>query len=84
MLHDVASHVNRSDRPRFYQTVARALKPGGRLVIFGPHGSARSMLDELRDYGFIPVDDDELATLSHDALDRRLDTGIVFQHLLSE
>ncbi len=80
MLHDVASHVNRSSRPRFYQTVARALKPGGRLVIFGPHGSARLMLDELREYGFIPIDDDELAALSSDALDRRLDAGIVFQY----
>ena len=80
MLHDVASHVGRSVRPAFYQTVARALKPSGRLVIFGPHGSARSMLDELREYGFIPIDDDELATLSEDALDRRLDAGIVFRY----
>lgn len=80
MLHDVASHVNRSARPAFYRSVARTLKPSGRLVIFGPHGSARSMLDELREYGFIPIDDDELAALSEDALDRRLDAGIVFRY----
>ena len=78
MLHDVASHVNRSARPQFYQTVARALKRSGRLVIFGPHGRARSMLDELREYGFIPID--ELAALSDDALDLRLKAGIVFEY----
>lgn len=46
--------------------------------------SARSMLDELRGYGFIPTDDDKLATLPHDALDRRLDMGIVFRYLRDE
>ena len=84
MLHDVASHVDRSARPRFYRTVARALKPSGRLVIFGPHGRARSMLDDLRKYGFIPIDDNELAALSNDALDRRLDAGIVFEYRSGE
>ncbi len=80
MLHDVASHVSQSVRPRFYASVARALKPEGRLVIFGPHGKARAMLDELRKYGFIPLDDDELAALSPEDLDGRLQDGIAFRH----
>jgi tRNA A58 N-methylase Trm61 len=75
MLHDVAAHVNRSGRPRFYATVARALKPDGRLVIFDPHGKARSMLDELAEYGFTPVEDREPADL-----DQWLQRGIVFRH----
>ena len=81
MLHDVASHVDRSARPRFYESVARALKPRGRLVIFGPHGRARSMLDELRGYGFVPIRDEALAVLSGDDLDERLRDGIVFRHI---
>ena len=36
------------------------------------------MLDDVRKYGFIPIDDDELDALSNDALDRRLNAGIVF------
>jgi len=75
MMHDVASHVERSGRPRFYESVARALKPTGRLVIFGPHGKARRMIDELREYGFIPLDDLEEADL-----DQRLQHGIVFRY----
>jgi len=67
MLHDVASHVDRAARPRFYESVARALKPTGRLVIFGPHGKAKAMLDELREYGFIPLGD-----LKPGDLDQRL------------
>ncbi len=81
MLHDVASHVDRSGRPRFYESVARALKADGRLVIFGPHGKARSMLTELRKYRFIPVNADELAALSEDELDKVLWSGIVFRFL---
>ncbi len=75
MMHDVASHVDRAGRPRFYESVARALKPDGRLVIFGPHGGARAMLDELREYGFIPLGD-----LEQDNLDQRLQGGIVFRY----
>ena len=80
MLHDVASHVNRSGRPRFYESVARALKADGRLVIFGPHGKARSMLDELVEYGFRAVNAGELDGLSSQDLDARLEQGIVFTH----
>jgi protein-L-isoaspartate O-methyltransferase len=79
MLHDVASHVARRARPRFYQSLERALKPDGRLVVFGPHGEADTMLRELRRYGFIPVDDDELAGLSPEDLDQQLNDGIVFR-----
>ncbi len=75
MLHDVAAHVNKSGRPKFYATVARALKPNGRLVIFDPHGKTRAMLDELAEYGFTPVEDDE-----PDDLDQWLQSGIVFRH----
>jgi SAM-dependent methyltransferase len=75
MLHDVASHVDRAGRPRFYESVASALKPAGRLVIFGPHGKAKTMLDELREYGFTPLDD-----LDEADLDERLQNGIVFRY----
>ncbi len=75
MLHDVAAHVDKSGRPRFYATVARALKPDGRLVIFDPHGKTRAMLDELAKYGFTPVEDQE-----PDDLDQWLQSGIVFRH----
>lgn len=80
MLHDVASHIDRAGRPRFYASVARALKSQGRLVIFGPHRRARSMLDELRKYGFVPLDDEELAALAPDELDERLRNGLVFRY----
>ncbi|MCZ6851614.1 MAG: PDZ domain-containing protein [Planctomycetota bacterium] len=79
MLHDVASHIERAARPHFYESLARALKPEGRLVIFGPHGDADSMLSDLRGYGFIPVDDDALSVLSQEDLDGRLKDGIVFR-----
>ena len=75
MLHDVAAHVDKSGRPRFYASVARALKPDGRLVIFDPHGKTRAMLDELAEYGFAPVKADE-----PDDLDQWLQSGIVFRH----
>ncbi len=80
MLHDVASHVDRSARPRFYASVARALKPRGKLVIFGPHGKARSMLDQLRQHGFVPPDDEALSAMSEIDLDERLEAGIVFRY----
>ena len=75
MLHDVAAHVNKSGRPKFYASVARALKADGRLVIFDPHGKTRAMLDELAEYGFTPVQADE-----PDDLDKWLQSGIVFRH----
>ncbi|MHC4102824.1 MAG: PDZ domain-containing protein [Planctomycetota bacterium] len=79
MLHDVASHIERRARPRFYQSLTRALRPEGRLVVFGPHGRAEAMLRELRRHGFIPVDGEALAALSPEDLDRRLRDGIVFR-----
>jgi hypothetical protein len=78
MLHDVASHVDEDVRASFYDSVKRALRRGARLVVFGPHGEAETMLEVLRDHGFEPVDEQALAGLSTDDLDRRLDEGIVF------
>jgi protein-L-isoaspartate O-methyltransferase len=78
MLHDVASHISRSARPRFYESLTLALKPDGRLVVFGPHGKAEAMLRELRGYGYVAVDHERLAALSTEDLDRRLRDGIVF------
>ena len=78
MLHDVASHVDSDVRASFYESVTRALRPGARLVVFGPHGEAEDMLAVLRDHGFTPVDEEALDDLSTDDLDRRLDEGIVF------
>ncbi|MHC4991628.1 MAG: class I SAM-dependent methyltransferase [Planctomycetota bacterium] len=80
MLHDVASHIERRARPRFYESLARALKPDGRLVVFGPHGQARKMLDDLRDHGFVPIEQEQLAELSEPELDERLWAGIIFRY----
>ena len=79
MLHDVASHIARDARPRFYENLTEALKPGGRLVVFGPHGRAQRMLDQLDSYGFVPVDPDALDGLSTEELDAQLHAGIVFR-----
>jgi SAM-dependent methyltransferase len=78
MLHDVASHIDRDARKSFYESVRRSLRPGGRLVVFGPHGEGATMLDVLRANGFVAVDDD-LDDLAPDDLDRRLADGIVFR-----
>ena len=78
MLHDVASHIDGSARKSFYESVRRALRPGGRLAIFGPHGEGETMLDVLRANGFVPVDQD-LNGLTSEDLDRRLSEGIVFR-----
>ena len=78
LLHDVASHIDHDAREAFYDSVTQALKPGGRLVLFGPHGNAAPLVDEIRGFGFTPVDDEALKKLSNDELDERLDDGIVF------
>ena len=78
MLHDVASHIDGSARKSFYESVRSALRPGGRLVVFGPHGEAETMLDVLQANGFVPVDRD-LDDLTPDDLDLRLSEGIVFR-----
>ena len=83
MLHDVASHVKRSARPRFYESVVKALKPGGRLVVFGPHGKGQAMLDDLQTYGFAPVNADELAAMSTEELDKQLWAGIQLRYVHS-
>jgi SAM-dependent methyltransferase len=79
MLHDVASHIERRARRRFYESLTRALKPEGRLVVFGPHGRADGMLRELRGHGFVPVDQEILDAISPEDRDRRLKDGIVFR-----
>jgi len=78
ILHDVASHVDKESRPRFHASIARALKDDGRLVIFGPHGKAREMLDELAEYGFHAEDETQLDQLPPERLDERLAQGIRF------
>ena len=78
MLHDVASHIDRSQRKSFYKSVRRALRPGGRLVVFGPHGEGETMLEVLRANGFVPIDQD-LDGLTPDDLDQRLSEGIEFR-----
>jgi tRNA A58 N-methylase Trm61 len=78
ILHDVASHVLRAGRPTFYASIARALKPGAALVVFGPHGDARARLDELAGHGFRAEGAAALAALSNDELDRRLEAGLRF------
>lgn len=78
VLHDVASHVSKEARPSFYASITRALKSDGRLVVFGPHGKARAMLDELGEYGFHAEKEADLGQLSTEELDRRLDEGIRF------
>jgi SAM-dependent methyltransferase len=79
VLHDVASHVDSDARQSFYGSVRRALRPGGRLVIFGPHGDAETMLAVLEAHAFAPVNEDDLDGLPPDDLDRRLAEGIVFR-----
>jgi SAM-dependent methyltransferase len=83
MLHDVASHIDPDARESFYLSVRRALRHGGRLVVFGPHGEAVTVLEVLRANGFVPLDDG-LATLDADELDRRLLEGIVFRSVSEE
>jgi SAM-dependent methyltransferase len=78
MLHDVASHIDRGARKSFYESVKRSLRPGGRLVVFGPHGDGATMLEVLQANGFVPIEND-LGGLAPDDLDRRLSEGIVFR-----
>lgn len=80
-LHDVADHVQRSDRPKFYASIARALKADGRLFIFDPHRGAQRHLDELRKYGFVAETDEDLTELSKEELDGLLRNGIRFRHV---
>ena len=76
LLHDVASHIDHDARESFYASVRRALRPGGRLVVFGPHGQAEQMLQVLREHGFAPVEEKDLEGLDTEELDRRLEEGI--------
>jgi len=78
VLHDVASHVSKAGRPSFYASITRALKSDGRLVVFGPHGKARAMLDELALYGFHAENEAELDELPVEELDKHLKAGIRF------
>ena len=79
ILHDVASHVDLDARVSFYASVRRALRPGGILVVFGPHGEAEQMLEVLREQGFAPVEEEGLEGLDTEELDRRLNEGISFR-----
>jgi len=80
VLHDVASHVNEWARVDFYASIARSLKPSGKLVVFGPHAKARKMLDELQLHGFSADNAGELGNLSTYDLDQRLKAGIRFSY----
>lgn len=82
-LHDVADHVSKSDRPKLYASIARALKARGRLVVFDPHGKAERHLRELRSFGFVPENGVELADLSSSELDEQLEDGIRFRYDVS-
>lgn len=76
-LHDVATHVDKKARPRFYASIARALEPGtGRLVIFLYHGRGAEHLAEWRRYGFTPERPSDIAGLSGKELDTRLKAGL--------
>ncbi|MEE8143606.1 MAG: methyltransferase domain-containing protein, partial [Planctomycetota bacterium] len=79
-LHDVAAHVEKKARSRFYASIGRALKPAGRLIIFDPHGDAKEHLQELERYGFLPEQREELSGLSWDELDVQLKAGIRFRY----
>jgi SAM-dependent methyltransferase len=79
LLHDVASHIDHEARPSFYESVRRALKPGARLAVFGPHGEAEEMLRVLRENGFVPLQEDILRALSSEELDRRLGEGLLLR-----
>ncbi len=80
VLHDVASHVEKSARKKFYESVVHTLKPEGVLVVFGPHGKARALLADLRSYGWRPDGVDELLARSDDDLDVQLKAGIRFRY----
>jgi len=79
VLHDVASHIDSEARPSFYDSVRLALRPGGRLAVFGPHGEAEEMLRVLRSNGFVALEEDALSKLSPAELDARLGEGILFR-----
>lgn len=83
-LHDVACHVARKARKAFYASIAKALKPGGSLVIFGHHGGAEKHLKEMRQYGFEPETPEALAGLSAKELNAKHKSGIRFSYRASE
>ena len=78
VLHDVASHIDRDARAAFYNSLIRALKSRGRLVVFGPHGEAETMLRVLDEHGFVPQAAASLDGLTEEELDSRLGEGISF------
>ena len=83
-LHDVATHVEQTSRQQLYASVARALKPDGRLVIFGRHGKAQEMIAEFRRFGFVPEDEEQLRGLSQEQLDAAFWAGIRFHYVATE
>ena len=79
-LHDVASHVKRDARARFYASLALALKPDGSLVIFKFHGKARALVRELAGYGFLAEQRRALWPLPDEELDTRARAGLRFRY----
>ena len=75
---DVATHVVKKARKRFYASVTRALTENGTLVIFGHHGKARQYLQEFASFGFHPVDPGALVDLTDKELNRAYRAGIRF------
>lgn len=83
-LHDVACHVAKNARKAFYASIAKALKPGGSLIIFGHHGGAKKHLKEMRQYGFDPETPEALAGLTDKELNAKHKSGIRFSYRASE
>lgn len=76
VMADVVSHIDEAARPEFYASLARALRPDGRLVAFCPHGEGRLRLDEFAGFGFHPRDPEEFEGLGEKELDRLVQRGI--------
>ncbi len=79
-LHDVASHVARKARRKFYASLARALVPDGRLVVFGAHGHTKKYLEEFAGFGFHLEEGQDLEGLTGKALDKRYLAGLRFRY----
>ena len=83
-LHDVASHVRKKDRPRFYASIAKALKRKGRLMIFKAHGGVRKFLKEMEQYRFKAENRKSLESLTDKELNAVGNNGIWFSYARKE
>lgn len=79
VMADVVSHIEEEARPAFYASLARALRPEGRLVAFCPHGQGRIRIDELASFGFHPENSKELEGMSEKELDQRVIGGVSYK-----